>query len=207
MKVSKKINGWTMAITAFVFMFSFTACNNPNETTIADDTLIEEPIVEAPVQQFDESQKLTEKQIASAAVTANQVDVNYGKIALEKSKNEEVKKFAQTMIKDHEGIIKTAVDLATKLGLNPDNNNFLTQSLLDGEKGTTEKLNALSGKEFDKAYIDNEVAYHEAVIAAVKDVLIPQTINAELKSTLESILPLLDHHLQMAKMAQEGITK
>ena len=170
MRVSKSINGWTLATIAFVFMFSFTACNQPTDSNLAQDEIIEEPIVESPVHEFDEAHKLTEKQIASAAVTANQVDVNYGKIALVKSKNEEVRKFAETMIKDHEGIIKTAVDLANKLNLTPDNNNFLTQSLQDGERETSKKLNALSGDEFNRAYIDNEVAYHEAVISAVKEI-------------------------------------
>lgn len=142
--------------------------------------------------------KLTDPEIASAAVTANQVDVNYGKIALKRSKNAEVKKFAQTMIDDHSGVIDQAVALATKLGVTP-KDNALTQQLLQGEKETTKKLNSLRGKAFDKAYIENEVAYHEAVISAVKNVLIPQTQNAELKDLLVKVAPVLDHHLHMAK--------
>ncbi|HNR49504.1 MAG TPA: DUF4142 domain-containing protein [Bacteroidia bacterium] len=152
----------------------------------------------------DAAPKLTDPEIASVAVTANQIDVNYGKIALKKTKNAEAKKFAETMIKDHESIIKQAVDLATKLGVTP-KDNAMTQSLLKGEKETTAKLNKLTGKAFDKAYIDNEVAYHEAVINAVKTVLIPQTQNAELKALLTKVTPLLDHHFEMAKMAQSKI--
>lgn len=145
--------------------------------------------------------KLNDAQIASAAVTANQIDVNYGEIALKKSKNADVKKFAQTMIRDHSGVIDQAMALAKKLGVTPQDNP-LTQQLLQGEMETSKKLNALKGKKFDKAYIDNEVAYHEAVIAAVKDVLIPQTQNAELKALLVKVAPVLDHHLNMAKTTQ-----
>lgn len=144
--------------------------------------------------------KLNDAEIASAAVTANQVDVNYGKIALKRSKNADIKKFAQTMIDDHSGVIDQAVALATKLGVTP-KDNALTQQLLQGEKETTKKLNSLKGKAFDKAYIDNEVAYHEAVISAVRNVLIPQTQNAQLKDLLVKVAPVLDHHLNMAKMA------
>lgn len=146
--------------------------------------------------------KLTDPEIASVAVTANQIDVNYGKIALKKSKNAAVKKFAQTMINDHTNIIKQAVALAGKLGVTP-KDNAVTQSLLDGEKKTAKKLNKLKGKAFDKAYINNEVAYHEAVISAVKNVLIPQTQNAELKALLVKVSPLLEAHLQMAKDDQK----
>lgn len=150
--------------------------------------------------------KLNDAQIASVAVTANQVDVDYGKIALQKSDNDEVKKFAETMIKDHNDIIAQAVTLVTKLGVTPEDND-VTQSLLDGEKSTSEKLNALDGAEFNKAYIENEVAYHQAVINAVKNILIPQAQNEELKETLIKITPLLEHHLEMAKKAQSDISQ
>lgn len=145
--------------------------------------------------------KLTDPEIASVAVTANQIDVNYGNLALKKSTNPEVKDFAQSMVKDHESIIKQAVALAGKLGVTP-KDNAITKSLLEGEKTTMAKLSKLKGEAFDKAYIDNEVTYHEAVINAVKNVLIPQTENAELKETLEKVTPLLEEHLKMAKMAQ-----
>lgn len=150
--------------------------------------------------------KLNDAQIASVAVTANQIDVDYGKIAMDRSKNADVREFANTMINDHNAIIKMAVDLATKLGVVPQDN-AVTQSLLDQSKETTKKLNSLKGKAFDKAYIDNEVAYHKAVIDAVKGLLIPQTQNKELKELLETAVPILDAHYDHAKMAQSKIVK
>lgn len=149
----------------------------------------------------DDAPKLTDPEIASVAVTANQIDVNYGEIALKRSDNKDVKHFAQTMINDHKSIIKQAVDLATKLGVTPKDNG-VTQSLLKGEKETIAKLNKLKGKAFNKAYIDNEVAYHESVINAVKSLLIPQAENKELKDLLVKVMPLLNHHLEMAKKVQ-----
>ncbi|WP_205649730.1 DUF4142 domain-containing protein [Aequorivita ciconiae] len=147
---------------------------------------------------------LNDAEIASIAVTANQIDVDYGKIALDKSSNPEIQKFAQTMIDDHTAIIGKATDLAKKLNVTPEDN-ATTQSLLDGAKKEKEDLNSKSGMAFDKAYINNEVSYHEAVISTVKDKLIPQAENQELKDLLQSVLPLLEHHLEMAKQAQSGI--
>ncbi|MBW7892432.1 MAG: DUF4142 domain-containing protein [Chitinophagaceae bacterium] len=152
----------------------------------------------SPIMEVQAQDKLTDPEIASVAVTANQIDVNYGKIAIKKSKNADIRKFAETMINDHESIIKQAAALATKLNVTPQSN-AVTKSLLDGEVTATKILNAKKGKAFDKAYADNEAAYHEAVVGAVKTKLIPETQNAELKSLLESVVPLLDHHLQMAK--------
>lgn len=151
-----------------------------------------------PAAQAQNSKKLTDPEIASVAVTANQIDVNYGKIALKKSSNKEIKTFAETMIRDHSGVIKQAVALATKLHVTP-MTNAITKSLLDGEKKTTKMLNSKKGKAFDKAYATNEVAYHEAVINAIKTTLIPDCTNAELKDLLTSVMPVLEHHLHMAK--------
>lgn len=144
---------------------------------------------------------LTDPEIASVAVTANQIDVNYAKIALEKNVSSEVKQFANSMIKDHGSVIDMAVDLATKLGVTP-KDNALTRQLLAGEKETKANLKSLQGKSFEKAYVDNEVAYHTAVIAAVKDVLIPQTQNKDLKALLEKVMPVLEMHLEHAKQLQ-----
>lgn len=147
--------------------------------------------------------ELTDPQIASIAVAANAIDVRYGKIALEKSQSKEVRHFAETMIKDHENIINQAVALAEKLGVTPDDDNPITQALLEGEKDTNAKFDKLSGKEFNQAYIDNEVAFHDAVIDAVQSVLIPYTENEELKNTLIKVSPLLKEHLKMAQEAQK----
>lgn len=148
--------------------------------------------------------KLNDAEIASVAVTANQIDVEYGKVALKKATNAEAKKFAQTMIDDHTSIIEQAVALAKKLGVTPQDN-AVTQSLLDGKKKMLKTLKSKKGEAFNKAYIDNEVSYHEAVISTVKNVLIPQTQNNELKDLLKGAVPLLEHHLEMAKMAQSDL--
>ncbi len=150
--------------------------------------------------------KLTDPEIAHVAVTANQIDVDYAAIAKEKSKNKEVLQFAATMAKDHEGVIKQAVALATKLGVTP-MDNAMSKSLKDGESTTSKMLRSLNGAAFDKAYIDNEVAYHKAVIDAVKNVLIPQTQNADLKNLLVTVEPVLESHLAHAEMVQKAFAK
>ncbi len=151
-----------------------------------------------------ETPKLTDPEIASVAVTANQIDVDYAAIAQKKSKDAAILRFAKTMQDDHNAVIKMATDLAKKLGVTP-KTNAMTQSLLDGAKKTTKELNSKSGKAFNKAYIDNEVAYHDAVIKAVENVLIPQTQNAELKALFVKIMPTLKAHLEHAKMVQKEL--
>lgn len=149
---------------------------------------------------------LTDPEIASVAVTANQIDIDYANLALVKSKNTEVINFAHTMANDHKAIIDQAVALVTKLGVTPKTND-LTKSLLAGEKATLKKLKAKKGVAFDKAYISNEVLYHKAVINAVETVLIPQAQNASLKALLVKVVPALKEHLAHAEMLNKSINK
>lgn len=150
--------------------------------------------------------KLTDPEIASIAVTANQVDIDYAKIATSKSKNTEVLSFAKTMATDHQSVIDQAVALVTKLKVTPKDNDVSKKLKSDGE-ATKKMLQSKSAADFDKAYVDNEVAYHKAVIATVKDVLIPQAQNAELKALLEKVLPILNTHLEHAEMVQKSVAK
>ena len=146
----------------------------------------------------------TDPEVASVAVAANQIDIEYAGIAKKKSKNTEILNFAETMTKDHNAVIAQASDLVKKLNVTP-KDNAVSQKLNNDAEKTRKMLNAKSGSEFDKAYIDNEVAYHKAVIDAVKNLLIPETENQQLKDLLTGILPALDTHLQHAEMVQKKI--
>lgn len=147
---------------------------------------------------------LSDPQIASVAVTANQIDVDYGKIALKKSHNDAVRKFAQTMITDHTGVIAQAVALAKQLHVTPEDNP-VTQQLLQEATQTKKDLNSSKGQKFDQAYVNNEVAYHQAVISAVNQVLIPQAKNQQLKDLLLKVAPVLQEHLRHAQALQSSL--
>ena len=150
--------------------------------------------------------KLTDPKIASVAVTANQIDIEYAQIAQKKSKNTDVLRFAETMAKDHQSVIDQAVALAKKLGVTP-KDNATTKSFLAGAVKTKAMFNSKKGNAFNKAYIDNEVAYHKAAINEVENVLIPDATNSELKSLLQSALPLFKTHLAHAEMVQKEFDK
>lgn len=149
---------------------------------------------------------LTDSEVASVAVAANSIDIKYAEIAKKKSKNSEVVNFAETMIKDHSAVLAQASSLVKKLNVTPKDNPVSQKLNRDAEK-TRKILSEKSGTAFDKSYIDNEVAYHKSVIDAVKNVLIPETENQELKDLLTNILPALETHLQHAEMVQKNVAK
>ena len=147
----------------------------------------------------------TDAQIAAIVVAANTVDINAAKLASKMSKNAKVRAFAKSMIKDHTGNNKAAVALVTKLGVTPEENDT-SKSLTDGGQKNTDNLKTLKGKDFDKAYVDNEVTYHQAVVDAIDNTLIPSAKNEDLKALLTKTSPVIKEHLEHAKMLQSSMS-
>ena len=147
---------------------------------------------------------LNDPQIATVALTANDIDIARGKMALSKTKNPEVKQFAQQMVDDHGAAKQEELALAKKLGVKPQESD-VTKSLKKAAADQKKELSKLSGAAFDKRYIDIEVGYHEAVIGAVKDTLIPGAKNAELKAALTNAVPTFEGHLAHAKNVQASL--
>ena len=135
----------------------------------------------------------TDAEIAHIAYTAGVLDIAAARQALAKSRNPDVRSFAEVMVRDHEAVNGLALDLVKKLGVTPADNS--TSTALSAQAAATEKrLGALSGTAFDRAYAENEAAYHKAVNAALGSTLIPSADNAELKALLETGLKLFSEH-------------
>lgn len=143
----------------------------------------------------------TDPQIAAIVVAANQVDIDAAKVAKSHTKNASVKEFAEDMIRDHESVNKEAKALVSKLKVKPEEN-ATSKSLIDGGKKNVAAIKKLKGAEFDKAYTDNEVAYHQQVVDAINNTLIPNAQNAELKALLGKTAPAIQAHLDHAKKMQ-----
>ena len=137
--------------------------------------------------------KPTDPQIAHIAYTAGEIDIAAAKQALKISKNAEVRQFAETMERDHTAVNKQALALLKKLKVKPEGNDT-SKSLSSAAKAELTKLSKLHGAAFDKAYVDNEVAYHKQVNGALETLLIPSAQNSELKSLLETGLKLFKEH-------------
>ncbi|HEX2853936.1 MAG TPA: DUF4142 domain-containing protein [Opitutaceae bacterium] len=144
---------------------------------------------------------LNDANIAAIVVVANQIDIDAGKLAQKSASHAEVKGLGDMMVRDHTAVNQQAVDLVTKLKVTPQDNDLSKKLKADAEK-TYDGLKAKKGAEFDRAYVANEIAYHEAVISVVETMLIPGAKNAELKALLQQVLPAFHAHLAHAKHVQ-----
>jgi putative membrane protein len=166
---------------------------------VQDTAAVTETAAPAPARPSD-------AEIAHIVVTANSIDVEAGELARTKASNAEVRQFGEKMVSDHNGVNQQAGALAGKLSLTPADN-ATSQALKSAADQTKQRLEGLSGDEFDRAYIENEVAFHQNVLDAIDNTLIPSAQNGELKALIEQVRPAIDGHLKMAQRIQQTLQK
>ena len=152
--------------------------------------------VAAPAAAADEA--INDAQIAHIAYTAGQLDIEAARQALQRSRNADVRAFAETMLRDHQAVNAQALALLQRLRVTPQPH--ATSAALTGQaEQERQRLAGLEGPAFDRAYAEREAAYHAAVNGALRTTLIPSAHNAELKALLEQGLALFGAHQQHAE--------
>jgi putative membrane protein len=160
-------------------------------------------VAEAP-RQVTRSDRVSDANIAAIVVAANNADIAYANMALAKATSPGVKAFAQTMLNDHSGVNTAAVDLVTRLGVTPEENS-VSLDLRDNTEVVRDRLRDLDGTEFDRAYMDNEIEYHNTLLRTLDDMLIPSAQNAELKTLLRNTRLAVTAHLEHAKAVRSAL--
>lgn len=195
----------TAAATALVAV-ALVACQNNGQreaaSTPGDSVSMAAPSADSSA--GTPGQALNDAKVADIALTADAIDSAAGKFALEKSKTKAVRDFAQTMVRDHSAVNAKAVALAEQLGVTPEDND-VSKQLKDGADQAHDNIADLEGAAFDRAYMDREIAYHQAVLDALDNTLIPSAQNAQLKQFLTSIRPNFEAHLKRAKAVRQDL--
>lgn len=148
--------------------------------------------------------KLNDLEIAHVAYTAGSIDIRYAHLALALSQNAEVRKFAETMIRDHTAVNDQALALVKKLNITPQDN-AVSRDLATKSEAFIAELRKLDGAAFDRRYAANELSYHQFVNGAVEKIFIPNAKNAELKALLESALKVFKVHEGHADMMVKAV--
>jgi putative membrane protein len=184
--------------TSLVVGLTVAACGPKKEQPTAN------PAAEGPAAEASKAPAITDPQIAHIVVTANSIDSAMGELAKTKARSAAVKSFAQTMVTDHGAVNQQAVKLVQRLKVTPEAND-VSRQLQQGADEARTGLESKSGAEFDRAYMDREVQYHQAVLDALDKTLIPGAQNAELKALLQGARPAFAAHLERAKQIQKTL--
>ncbi|HET7110505.1 MAG TPA: DUF4142 domain-containing protein [Gemmatimonadales bacterium] len=141
--------------------------------------------------------KLDDATIVAIFDAANTADIETAGLGAQKASDPEIRQIAKNFVHDHTQVRQMARDLAAKLKVTPtppkDDKSVAELSM------TMSKLEHLKGKEFDKAFLDHEIAFHQAVLDAVSSTLLPAIQNDELKAFVKSVAPAFQGHLAGAK--------
>jgi putative membrane protein len=148
--------------------------------------------------------KPSDPQIAHIAYTAGQIDIKAAELARKQSKNKEVRAFANDMLRDHKAVNAQALALLKKLNVKPEDNDT-SRMLMEQAAAKAKELRTLKGAAFDKAYAQNEAAYHQTVNGALQSTLIPSAQNPELKNLLSTGLRIFQGHQQHAEQLAQGL--
>jgi putative membrane protein len=148
---------------------------------------------------------LTDANIVALLDEANQADSASGAYALGKATNSEVKAFAKLMMGEHHALRLQGQQLAKKLNVTPQPpaNNPLKPAA-QAEMAALKA--APKGAQFDRTYIDQEVAIHKAVLDLAEQAH-GAAQNQELKALIEKARPVIEKHLDQAENLQKKLGK
>jgi putative membrane protein len=147
---------------------------------------------------------LTDQQIAHIAYTASKIEIVAAKQALVRSENKNVKAFAADLVREHEAVNKQAITSVKKLRVTPKDNDT-SRTLSKNAALKTKELSKLKGAAFDKAYLENEIAYYKIVDDALETLFIPSATNGKLRSLLQTGLKIFQAHTQQAKYPRRRV--
>lgn len=144
-----------------------------------------------------ESFILTTAEAASIMSTANNAEIQEGQLALQKSQNEQVRQFAQRMISDHSALNQALAEHMRRDGMA--GGNPITQQLIANAQESVQNLQQLEGMQFDRAYIQHQVALHQWLLNTLDNALIPGTDDSRIHADMREARDVIASHLQAAR--------
>lgn len=141
-------------------------------------------------QQGNPNGAMQDKDFVRTALEGGMAEVQLGQLAADKGSSDDVKQFGQHMVQDHTKLGDEMKQVAQQMGVNE------PKGLSKKDKQLMEKLQGLSGQQFDNAYIAAMVKDHKKDDGDFKSE-ISQTQNLQLKQVAQQGDQVIDMHLQM----------
>jgi putative membrane protein len=193
----KRIGTTRLASVLAVGAFGILAACSPKKEQTTDTLATTPPATAATPATGDVANGWTDANVVDALTAANQGEVDYSQIGADKATNPSVKKYAQLMVKDHSAMLDAVKSLTTKLNLTPAANDKVSDIQKENQKDITD-LNAKTGKDFDKEFMEEQVDMHQETLDLLKD-LDSRTTNPDLKAAIAEATPKVQAHLDQAK--------
>ena len=136
---------------------------------------------------------------------ANTWDMETGALAAKKGTTKEIREFGAMLERDHQVVRQQGRDLVKKLGVQPTPPKDF--ALAKDHAAAMQTLQSRSGKAFDHAFLEHEVAFHKAVLDAVTTTLLPALKNEEARALVTKVAPAFQAHMAAAQNLLEKLPK
>jgi putative membrane protein len=146
----------------------------------------------------------SDPQILGILRAANDVDIAGGYQAERMARDAGVQSFGKAMVTDHAALNQQTDDLASRLELVPEESETSKQLRENGDRAL-ERRQSLAGDDFDRTYLDDEIAFHQALLGTIDEVLLPNADHPELKQLIETARPQIASHLAQAQRLKENL--
>ena len=140
---------------------------------------------------------VTPESFASQAAIIGKAEIELGQMALENTQDQNVRAYAQRMVKDHSAADKKLQAIAAKENLQ------LPQALDKEHESLKTKLQGLKGEDFDRAYVKAMANGHDKAVALFESASQQPQMPEDLKQFAASTLPTLEQHKEMAHSLHE----
>ena len=124
---------------------------------------------------------------------ANTADIETGQLAARRGASKEVRDFGEMLVNAHRQVRQQGRDLAAKLGVTP--TPPADDASAKAHAAAMTRLRTLEGAAFDRAFLQHEVAFHKAVLDAMRTTLLPAIRNGELRELVVKVAPAFDAHM------------
>jgi putative membrane protein len=148
-------------------------------------------------------QALDDPTIVAIFDAANTADIETGSLAAKRAQSKAVRDYGAMIAHDHGAVRQLGRDLAKKLSVTPTPPADDASAKAHAEAMTT--LRAKHGADFDRAFLEHEVAFHQAVIDAIQTTLLPAIQNEELKALVVKVAPAFQAHMLAAQRLEKEL--
>ena len=200
----ERINTTRLAGTLAMGVFGILAACSPKNDQTTDTLATTPPATATTPATGDVSGGWTDANVVDALTAANQGEVDYSNVAVQKATNPSVKEFAQMMVKDHSTMLDAVKGLSSKLNVTPAPNDKVNDLQKESQKDIADLNGKTVGKDFDHEFMEEQVDMHQETLDLLND-LDSKTTNADLKAAIAEAKPKVQAHLDQAKAIKDKV--
>lgn len=150
-----------------------------------------------------EESRLNDAQIAGVVTAVNQGEIDLARMALERADSQNVRDYAQLMIRDHQQAQDALQQIQQSAAFSTASSN-VRRNLTSQVATLRRDLERMSGPSFEREYLRSQVALHDQAIRLSDERLLREAQSEELRDFLTELRPILENHREIARRVQEG---